>query len=128
LEANPRIPSRLVRGDPLPKDLEILPRPQSLQAYKACKRAGEMEGRDTPPNDDEKDSKEGEGYPFPRKRVHACTHAHLRCGGDACGYHTGGMGEPGGMDPASLSGIAQGRGGLSNPRGYRLMLYSQFRS
>jgi hypothetical protein len=76
LEDNPRKPSRLVPGDPLPEDLEILPRPQSLQAYKACMRAGQTEGRHTPlpPKDDEKDPKEGGGGYLPPEtsaRLHA---------------------------------------------------------
>lgn len=76
LEDNPRKPSRLVPGDPLPEDLEILPMPHKLEAYKACKRAGEAEGRDTPlpPHDDENDPKEGEGRYLPpdtSARLHA---------------------------------------------------------
>jgi hypothetical protein len=51
-------PSRLVPGDPLPEDLEILPLPDKLEAYKACKRAVETGGR---------------GGASPRNRVHACT-------------------------------------------------------
>jgi hypothetical protein len=68
LEDNPRKPSRLVPGDPLPEDLEILPMPQRLEAYKACKRAGETEGRPTPlpPKDDDKDPKEGGGGNYPQ--------------------------------------------------------------
>jgi hypothetical protein len=76
LEDNPRKPSRLVPGDPLPEDLKILPKPQSIQAYKACKRAGQTEGRHTPlpPKDDEKDPKEGGGGAYPPEtsaRLHA---------------------------------------------------------
>jgi hypothetical protein len=75
LEDNPRKPSRLVPGDPLPEDLEILPKPDDVQAYKACTRAGEIGGRHppSPPNNDDKDPKEG-GYPLPPEtdaRLHA---------------------------------------------------------
>ena len=48
LEDNPRKPSRLVPGDPLPEDLEILPKPENVQAYKACTRASEI--GETPPS------------------------------------------------------------------------------
>ncbi len=75
LEDNPRKPSRLIPGDPLPEDLEILPKPENIQAYKACTRAGEIGGRHPPlpPQNDQKVPKEG-GYPLPpetRARVHA---------------------------------------------------------
>ncbi len=50
LEDNPRKPSRLIPADPLPEDLEILPRPDALaDALQACKRAGENEGIHNPP-------------------------------------------------------------------------------
>jgi hypothetical protein len=45
LEDNPRKPSRLVPADPLPEDLEILPKLKDVQAYKACTRADEIGGR-----------------------------------------------------------------------------------
>jgi hypothetical protein len=75
LEDNPRKPSRLVPGDPLPEDLEILPKPKDVQAYKACTRAGEFGERHPPirPNNDDKDPKE-RGYPLPPEtnaRLHA---------------------------------------------------------
>jgi hypothetical protein len=75
LEDNPRKPSRLVPADPLPEDLEILPKPKDVQAYKACTRAGEIGGTHppSPPKNDDKDSKEG-GYPLPPEtnaRLHA---------------------------------------------------------
>src|ERR671912_426904 len=75
LEDNPRKPSRLVPADPLPEDLEILPKPKDVQAYKACTRAGEIGGTHPPPppNNNKKDSKEG-GYPLPPEtnaRLHA---------------------------------------------------------
>jgi hypothetical protein len=75
LEDNPRKPSRLVPGDPLPEDLEILPKPEDVQAYKACTRADEIGGRHPPPprQNDQKDLKEG-GYPLPPEtsaRLHA---------------------------------------------------------
>jgi hypothetical protein len=75
LEDNPRKPSRLVPGDPLPEDLEILPKPEDVQAYKACTRAGEIGGRHPPlpPKNDDKDPKEG-GCPLPPEssaRLHA---------------------------------------------------------
>jgi hypothetical protein len=75
LEDNPRKPSRLVPADPLPEDLEILPKPENVQAYKACTRASEIGGRHppSPPKNDDKDPKEG-GYPLPPEtnaRVHA---------------------------------------------------------
>jgi hypothetical protein len=72
LEDNPRKPSRLVLGDPLPEDLEILPKPKDVQAYKACTRAREIGGRH-PPLPPQKDPKEG-GYPLPPEtnaRLHA---------------------------------------------------------
>jgi hypothetical protein len=77
LEENPRKPSRLVLGDDLPDDLQILPTPEdvrtsmqerassnarpegaqephrngqcSMDAYKACSRARVQEGIETPP-------------------------------------------------------------------------------
>jgi hypothetical protein len=75
LEDNPRKPSRLVPGDPLPEDLEILPKPENVQAYKACTRADEIGGRHPPSplQNDQKDLKEG-GYHLPPEtsaRVHA---------------------------------------------------------
>jgi hypothetical protein len=76
LEDNPRKPSRLVPGDPLPEDLAILPKPKDVQAYKACTRAREI-GRihDTlPPQDDQKDPEEGGGCTYPPEssaRLHA---------------------------------------------------------
>jgi hypothetical protein len=48
LKDAPRKPSYLVPTDPLPEDLEILLARCSSNAYKACKRAGETEGRHTP--------------------------------------------------------------------------------
>ena len=75
LEDNPRKPSRLVPGDPLPEDLEILPKAEDVQAYKACTRADEIGGRHppSPPQNDQKDLKEG-GYHLPPEtsaRLHA---------------------------------------------------------
>jgi len=77
LEENLRKPSRLVLGDDLPDDLQILPKPEDVRAsmqerassnarldgahkphrngqnsddaYKACNRAGVQEGIKTPP-------------------------------------------------------------------------------
>ncbi len=77
LEENPRKPSRLVLGDDLPDDLEILPKPEAVRAgmqecasgsarpsgaqephanaqnsddaYKACNRARVQEGIKNPP-------------------------------------------------------------------------------
>jgi hypothetical protein len=77
LEDNPRKPSRLVLGDDLPDDLQILPKPEDMRAgmqerassnarpdgaqephsngrnsddaYKACSRARVQEGLETPP-------------------------------------------------------------------------------
>jgi hypothetical protein len=72
LEDNPRKPSRLVPADPLPEDLEILPDPQKLQAYKACTRADESEGIHTP-LPPKTTRKRGEGVHTPRNPVHACT-------------------------------------------------------
>ena len=72
LEDNPRKPSRLVPGESLPEDLEILPQPDAL---KACERAGETEGIDTtlPPADEERaDGGEGANYPSENDaRLHA---------------------------------------------------------
>jgi len=46
LEDNPRKPSRIVPGDPLPEELEILPAPKVLA--EACTRAVQSEGINTP--------------------------------------------------------------------------------
>jgi hypothetical protein len=73
LEDNPRKPSRLVPADPLPEDLDILPNPQKLQAYKACTRAGESEGIHTP-LPPQNDPQEGGGGTYPPEsgaRLHA---------------------------------------------------------
>jgi hypothetical protein len=73
LEDNPRKPSRLVPADPLPEDLDILPDPHKLQAYKACMRADESEGIHTPlPPQNE--LQEGGGGTYPPEsgaRLHA---------------------------------------------------------
>jgi hypothetical protein len=76
LEDNPRKPSRLVPADPLPEDLEILPKPKDVQAYKACTRADEIGGiHDTlPPQDEQKHMEEGGVCTYPPKssaRLHA---------------------------------------------------------
>ncbi|ABG05197.1 hypothetical protein Rxyl_2267 [Rubrobacter xylanophilus DSM 9941] len=72
LEDNPRKPSRLVPGEALPEDLEILPQPDAL---KACKRAGETEGIETPlPSTDGGQADGGGGTPYPSgdgARLHA---------------------------------------------------------
>ena len=80
LEDNPRKPSRLVPADPLPEDLDILPDPQKLQAYKACRRADESEGIPTPlpPKTTKTACKRGEGVHTPGIR---CTLARLVCTG-----------------------------------------------
>jgi hypothetical protein len=46
LEDNPRKPSRIVPGDPLPEELAILPAPEVLA--EACTRAVQTEGMNTP--------------------------------------------------------------------------------
>ena len=46
LEDNPRKPSRIVPGDPLPEELAILPAPETLA--EACTRAVQTEGINTP--------------------------------------------------------------------------------
>lgn len=77
LEDNPRKPSRLVPADPLPEDLEILPRPDALAgAFGACKRAGEDEGihNPPPPADFTGQQEEGGGDSYPSEngaRLHA---------------------------------------------------------
>jgi hypothetical protein len=73
LEDNPRKPSRLVPADPLPEDLEILPDPQKLQAYKACTRADESEGIHTPlpPPNDPQEGGGGTDPPESSARLHA---------------------------------------------------------
>src|ERR671910_1755341 len=75
LEDNPRKPSRLVPADPLPEDLEILPKPKDVQAYKACTRAGEIGGTQPPPppQNQHKNSKEGGDAlpPETNARLHA---------------------------------------------------------
>ena len=73
LEDNPRKPSRLVPADPLPEDLEILPDPQKLQAYKACTRADESEGIHTPlpPQNDPQEGGGGTYPPESSARLHA---------------------------------------------------------
>jgi hypothetical protein len=74
LEDNSRKPSRLVPGDELPKDLEVLPEPQAL---KACASAGVQEGIDAPPPPEAAANghRKGEGgvlYPSEtRARLHA---------------------------------------------------------
>jgi len=71
LEDNPRKPSRLVPGDPLPEDLEILPPPDAL---KACKRAGENGGIDPPLPPSNGDEEGGGGGAYPSEngaRLHA---------------------------------------------------------
>ena len=78
LEDNPRKPSRLVPADPLPEDLDILPDPQKLQAYKACMRADESEGIHTPLPPPERSARGGRGYIPPGIR---CTPARLVCTG-----------------------------------------------
>ncbi|QIN77509.1 hypothetical protein GBA65_02200 [Rubrobacter marinus] len=77
LEDNPRKPSRLVPADPLPEDLEILPRPQALaDALEACKRAGENGGihNPPPPSSETHAAVEGGGVAIPSEngaRLHA---------------------------------------------------------
>jgi hypothetical protein len=73
LEDNPRKPSRLVPADPLPEDLDILPDPQRLQAYKACTRADESEGIHTPlpPQNDPQEGGGGTYPPESSARLHA---------------------------------------------------------
>ncbi len=77
LEDNPRKPSRLVPADPLPEDLEILPRPDALaNALKACKRADQNEGihNPPPPADVTIGTEEGGGISIPSEngaRLHA---------------------------------------------------------
>ncbi len=80
LEDNPRKPSRLVPADPLPEDLEILPRPDALaDAFGACKRAGENEGIHNPPPPadvtGQQEEEGGDGYPSENgARLHAGEH------------------------------------------------------
>jgi hypothetical protein len=73
LEDNPRKPSRLVPADPLPEDLDILPDPHKLQAYKACTRADESEGIHTPlpPQNDPQEGGGGTYPPESSARLHA---------------------------------------------------------
>ncbi len=73
LEDNPRKPSRLVPADPLPEDLDILPDPEKLQAYKACTRADESEGIHTPlpPQNDPEEGGGGTYPPESSARLHA---------------------------------------------------------
>jgi hypothetical protein len=78
LEDNPRKPSRLVPADPLPEDLEILPDPHKLQAYKACTRADESEGIHTPLPPKTTRERGGRGYIPPGFQ---CTPARLVCTG-----------------------------------------------
>lgn len=73
LEDNPRKPSRIVPGDPLPEELAILPAPEILA--EACKRAVQTEGINTPlPPQTEEGAKRGEAIPYPSQngaRLHA---------------------------------------------------------
>jgi hypothetical protein len=71
LEDNPRKPSRIVPGDPLPEELQILPAPEALA--EACKRAVRTEGINTPLPLKPK-MPTGERCPLsPPETVHACT-------------------------------------------------------
>lgn len=64
LEDNPRKPSRIVPGDPLPEELAILPAPETLA--EACTRAVQTEGINTPPPpSDRRRCREGGGDPLP---------------------------------------------------------------
>jgi hypothetical protein len=66
LEDNPRKPSRIVPGDPLPEELAILPAPEVLA--EACKRAVQTEGINTPlPPRTGEDSDGGGGPPYPSR-------------------------------------------------------------
>jgi hypothetical protein len=73
LEDNPRKPSRIVPGDPLPEELAILPAPETLA--EACTRAVQTEGINTPlPPQTEEGALRGEGIPYPSRngaRLHA---------------------------------------------------------
>ncbi len=76
LEDNPRKPSRIVPGDPLPEDLVILPPPEALATQsEACKRAVQTEGINTPlPPQTGEGADGGEGLPYPSEngaRLHA---------------------------------------------------------
>jgi hypothetical protein len=72
LEDNPRKPSHIVPGDPLPEELAILPAPEVLA--EACARAVRSGGIDTPLPPKRKKIPTGEGTPLtPPKTVHACT-------------------------------------------------------
>jgi hypothetical protein len=62
LEDNPRKPSRIVPGDPLPEELQILPAPEVLA--EACKRAVQTEGINTP-LPPQNDPEEGGGGTYP---------------------------------------------------------------
>jgi hypothetical protein len=73
LEDNPRRPSRIVPGDPLPEELAILPAPEVLA--EACTRAVQTEGINTPLSPQtEEGAKRGEGIPYSSRngaRLHA---------------------------------------------------------
>ena len=73
LEDNPRKPSRIVPGDPLPEELAILPAPEVLT--EACKRAVQTEGINAPlPPQTEEGANRGEETPYPSQngaRLHA---------------------------------------------------------
>jgi hypothetical protein len=73
LEDNPRKPSRIVPGDPLPEELAILPAPEVLA--EACTRAVQTEGINTPlPPQTEEGAKRGEYPSYPSRngaRLHA---------------------------------------------------------
>jgi hypothetical protein len=72
LEDNPRKPSRIVPGDPLPEELAILPAPEVLA--EACTRAVQTEGMNTPFPPQTEDSDGGGGPLYPSRngaRLHA---------------------------------------------------------
>jgi hypothetical protein len=72
LEDNPRRPSRIVPGDPLPEELAILPAPEVLA--EACTRAVQTEGINTPLSPQtEEGAKRGRGSLTHPETVHACT-------------------------------------------------------